>query len=190
MDLVRRHPLAVATAVAALLVLVALVVPLPGGSGGDGSGSRADGTGSADGSAPTRPSAAPSMTPAAESADAASSLVRPPAVRGQEPAGLSGSGGILNVRAHRITLSVRSSDPIGVVGYNIPTSRDRPSGVVRGVGRSWSLSTRVYGRPDYAQMFLQAGPASVSMTCTITVDGKVTEQRTSSGPYGQLFCQG
>lgn len=186
MDLVRRHPLAVATAVAALLVLVALVVPLPG-NGGDGSGSRPDGAGSADGSVPTRPSAAPSMTPAAESA---SSLVRPPAVRGQEPAGLSGSGGVLNVRAHRITLSVRSSDPIGVIGYNIPTSRDRPSGVARGVGRSWSLSTRVYGRPDYAQMFLQAGPASVSMTCTITVDGKVTEQRTTTGPYGQLFCQG
>lgn len=186
MDLVRRHPLAVAAAIGALLVLVALVVPLPGSGGNDSSADAGD---SAGGSGPARPTTAPSMAPAAESTDA-SSLVRPPAVRGQEPAGLSGSGGVLNIRAHRITLSVRSSDPIGVIGYNIPTSKDRPSGVVRGAGRSWSLSTRVYGRPDYAQMFLQAGPASVSMTCTITVDGKVTEQRTSSGPYGQLFCQG
>lgn len=190
MDLVRRHPLAVAAAVGALLVLVALVVPLPG-SGGDADAPRGSGAGSVAEGGPTRPSTAPSMTPAAEStADADSGLVRPQVVRGQEPAGLSGSGGVLNVRAHRITLSVRSSEPIGVIGYNIPTSRDRPSGTVRGVGRSWSLSTRVYGRPDYAQMFLQAGPANVSMTCTITVDGKVTEQRTTTGPYGQLFCQG
>ena len=186
MDLVRRHPLAVAAAIGALLVLLALVVPLPGSGDDD---SRDDAGDSADGSGPARPTTAPSMTPAAESADA-SSPVRSPAVRGQEPAGLSGSGGVLNIRAHRITLSVTSSDPIGVIGYTIPTSKERPSGVVRGVGRSWSLSTRVYGRPDHAQMFLQAGPASVSMTCTITVDGKVTEQRTTTGPYGQLFCQG
>ncbi|WP_311210189.1 MULTISPECIES: hypothetical protein [unclassified Aeromicrobium] len=190
MELVRRHPVAAAAVVAALLVLVALVVPLPGGSGDGPAGG--PGAAGPDGGTPTvpRPTSSPSMTTAAEAADATSGLVRPSVVRAEEPTGLSGSGGVLNVRAHRITLSVRSSDPIGVVGYNIPTSRDRPSGVVRGVGRSWSLSTRVYGRPDYAQMFLQAGPASVSMTCTITVDGKVTEQRTTTGPYGQLFCQG
>lgn len=189
MDLVRRHPLAVAAVVAALLVLVALVVPLPG-SGGNENGSRADGAGGSDGNVVTRPSAKPSMTPAAKTSDGTSGLVRPQAVRGEEPPGLSGSGGVLNIRAHRITLSARSSDPIGVVGYNIPTSRDRPSGTARGVGRSWSLTTRVYGRPDYAQMFLQAGPSGASITCTITVDGKVTERRASSGPYGQLFCQG
>lgn len=189
MDLVRRHPLGVAAAVAALLVLVALVVPLPGSHGDGPGGSGAAGAGRQTTAVPT-PTTSPSMTAAAGSADGPSGLVRPPAMRAQEPAGLSGSGGVLSIRARRITLAARSSEPIGVVGYNIPTSRERPSGTAKGVGRSWTLSTRVYGRPDYAQMFMQAGPSGASITCTITVDGKVTEQRTSSGPYGQLFCQG
>lgn len=189
MDALRRHPIPIALAVAALAVLVALFVPVPGGSGsGDDS---AGGPTPGATLAPRTPSPAPSasMTPAADDAEAGG-LVRTPLTVQADPPGLSGSGGSFSIRTHRITLSARSSEPIGVVGYLIPTSKERSSGTARGVGRSWSLSTVVYGRPDYAQMFLQAGPTGASITCTITVDGKVTEQRSSSGPYGQLFCQG
>jgi hypothetical protein len=175
----------------ALALLVALLVPL-----GDDGDDRAAGTAQPkDGvERPTlaRPTPSPSMSAAADAQAPSSALGDRPGsgtVTGSF-SGLPGSGGAFSVRARRITLSATSSEPIGVVGYFVPTSRDRPSGTARGVGASWSMSTLVYGPPDYAQMFLQAGPSGATITCTITVDGKVTEQRSSAGPYGQLFCQG
>src|SRR5690606_2576243 len=47
----------------------------------------------------------------------------------------------------RITLTSRS--PIGIVGWTIPTSPNNSSGRTTVSGGSWSLSTVVYGRPDY-----------------------------------------
>ncbi|MGA8986905.1 hypothetical protein [Aeromicrobium sp.] len=107
-----------------------------------------------------------------------------------EGPGLGGEGGVKNLPSHRLTLSVTSNAPIGTVGYLVPTSTDKSHGVVRDVDTSWSLSTTVYGRPDYGQIFTQAGAQGVRITCTITVDGKLTDQRSAQGTYSQGFCQG
>lgn len=104
--------------------------------------------------------------------------------------GLDGKGGILGLPKERIVLTMTSAEPIAYVGYVVPTSLDHQTGTVRNPGTSWSLSTVGYGPPDHAQLFSLAGPTGVPVTCTITVNGKVTETRTTSGPYDQLFCQG
>lgn len=91
---------------------------------------------------------------------------------------------------HVVTMRVTSEAPIGTVGYIVPTSLRNSSGVVKNVKNSWTLTTTAYGDPDYAQLFMQAGARGFPITCTITVDGKVTERRSTEGPYGQLICQG
>jgi hypothetical protein len=105
-------------------------------------------------------------------------------------AGFAGSGLYWSLPKHHIVLSVTSPGQIGTVGYLIPTSLDKADGVAKHVGTSWGLQTIVYGRPDYARIFLQAGASGVPISCTISVDGRVTEHRATSGPYGQLMCQG
>lgn len=104
--------------------------------------------------------------------------------------GLGGKGGVKGLPTMRITLSMTSAAPIAYVGYVVPTSLDDPTGTVENPGTSWSLTTIGYGPPDYAQLFSIAGPTGVPVTCTITVNGKVTERRTTTGPYDQMFCQG
>lgn len=104
--------------------------------------------------------------------------------------GLSGSGGGVSMKRMNVHLQVFSSQPIGVVGYQVPTSLDKPSGTVNGVGTSWSLRTVAYGRPDYARLFFRAGPSGTPITCVITINGRVTERRSTSGPYGATMCQG
>lgn len=104
--------------------------------------------------------------------------------------GLQGGSLYENLPRHRVTLRASSAEPIGTVGYVVPTSYRNSSGIVKKVGRSWQISVIAYGDPDYAQLFLQAGALGAPVTCTITVDGKVTERRSTEGPYGQLICQG
>lgn len=104
--------------------------------------------------------------------------------------GLEGSGGTNGLPRHRVTITMTSSAPIGGVGYIVPTSLNDYYGIAKDVGRSWSLSTVVYGDPDYAQAFSQASARGNPITCTITVDGRVTDRRSTEGPYGQMFCQG
>jgi len=91
---------------------------------------------------------------------------------------------------HVVTMRITSEAPIGTVGYVVPTSLRNSSGVVKNVQNSWSLTTTAYGDPDYAQLFMQAGARGFPITCTITVDGRVTERRSTEGPYGQMICQG
>jgi hypothetical protein len=57
-------------------------------------------------------------------------------------------------------------------------------------GTSWSMSTVVYGGPDYARLFIQGGFRGEAVVCTVTVDGKVTDRRATDGPYGLTMCQG
>ncbi len=104
--------------------------------------------------------------------------------------GLGGEGGVKGLPKMRITLSMTSAAPIAYVGYIVPTSLDNSTGTVKDPGTSWSLTTIGYGPPDYAQLFSIAGPTGIPVTCTITVNGKVTERRTTTGPYDQMFCQG
>ena len=104
--------------------------------------------------------------------------------------GLQGGSIYQYLPKHTIVLRVTSEAPIGTVGYIVPTSLRSSSGVVKNVKTSWSLTTTAYGSPDYAQLYMQAGARGFPITCTISVDGRVTEQRSTEGPYGQLICQG
>lgn len=104
--------------------------------------------------------------------------------------GLQGGSIYKYLPKHSITLRATSEAPIGTVGYIIPTSLHQNYGIAKNVQNAWSLTTTVYGDPDYAQLFVKAGARGFPITCTITVDGRVTEHRATEGPYGQLVCQG
>ncbi|MBO9522604.1 MAG: hypothetical protein J7518_13785 [Nocardioidaceae bacterium] len=105
--------------------------------------------------------------------------------------GLQGGSMYKYLPKHHIVLRATSQAPLGTIGYIMPTSLNESSGIVKNYqGHSWSISSTVYGNPDYAQIYLQAGSRGYPITCTITVDGKVTEQRSTEGPYGQMVCQG
>lgn len=104
--------------------------------------------------------------------------------------GLTGEGFSSHNDGRRIVLSVQSSAPIGTVGYIVPTSTDDSHGVVENVGTSWSRTTRAYGNPDYALIFIQAGRTGEAITCVVTVDGVETDRRVASGPWAQAVCQG
>lgn len=104
--------------------------------------------------------------------------------------GLQGGSVYKYLPKHHVVMTISSQQPIGTVGYVVPTSLNNSSGVVKNVGTHWSLATTAYGDPDYAQLFMQAGARGFPVTCTITVDGRVTEHRSTEGPYGQLICQG
>lgn len=105
------------------------------------------------------------------------------------PPGLAGQGFNRDTPSRAITLTVTSSRPIGTIGYIVPTSPDRSYGVVKNLGTSWSLTTRVYGKPGYARLFVQAGPTGASVTCSVSVAGGPSDSRSTSGPYGQAMCQ-
>lgn len=137
----------------------------------------------------------PVASPAATVEDRVDDARRPDTTIGTDPGtglgpGLAGSGGTKNLPKEHITLTMTSTAPIGVIGYVVPTSLDHSYGVAKDVGTTWSLRTIGYGRPDYAQLFAQSGPTGAVITCTITVNGRVTEARSTDGPYSQLFCQG
>lgn len=134
-------------------------------------------------------------TPAATVKDRVDDAVDPDGTIGTDlgpglGSGLPGGGGTKNLPKQRITLAMTSTAPIGVIGYIVPTSLDHSYGVAEDVGTSWSLRTIGYGDPDYAQLFAQSGPTGAVITCTVTVNGTVTESRSTDGPYSQLFCQG
>ncbi|MCW2855916.1 MAG: hypothetical protein JWR52_1531 [Marmoricola sp.] len=104
--------------------------------------------------------------------------------------GLQGGSVYRYLPKHHVVMTITSDQPIGTIGYEVPTSLHNSSGIVKNVGTHWSLATTAYGSPDYAQLFMQAGARGFPVTCTITVDGRVTEHRSTEGPYGQLICQG
>lgn len=114
-------------------------------------------------------------------------LARPAKISGKP--GLTGEGFSRGVKGLDLRITVTSSAPIGTIGYLIPTSQDKATGTVS-AGTSWSLRTQVFGPGDHAQVFFQAGPSGAPITCVITVEGKVTERRSTVGPYGQTMCQG
>lgn len=124
----------------------------------------------------------------APSGDADSSQTSFPGL-GTQLGGLEGKGSNSSLEPHRLTVRLFSSGPVGHVVYIIPTSKnDRGSTVV--TASSWSMSTTVYGPPDYAAVFGQGAHDGRTVTCEITVDGKVTERRTTKGPYGAMWCVG
>lgn len=104
--------------------------------------------------------------------------------------GLGGSGYTGRYNGHSLTFTVTSEDPIGTWGYIVPTSTDHSYGLDETTRTSTSVTTTVYGPPAYARVFVQAGYEGTAITCTITVDGRVTDQRTARGRYVQAMCQG
>jgi hypothetical protein len=96
--------------------------------------------------------------------------------------GLSFSGG------HTLVAHVESSEPIGVIGYLAPTSPDIAYGTARNVGTSWTVRTTVAGRPKYAIIWIYGAKDGASVSCSITIDGKVADRESTKGPYGRQIC--
>ncbi|MET0767806.1 MAG: hypothetical protein ABWY50_09195 [Aeromicrobium sp.] len=190
---IRRHRSDVLAGASMVLGVIAILVGLVLRSGSDEPPSAA-GASSGAGSTGRSQQVDTYVAPRKEGLGAGLAKLSPRSQQGisalAPPGGLAGEGGTKGLPKHSVVLRMTSAAPIGVVGYVVPTSVDRSSGTAEGVGTSWSLSTTAYGDPDYAQLFAQAGPRGVPITCTITIDGRVTERRSTDGPYGQLFCQG
>jgi hypothetical protein len=53
-----------------------------------------------------------------------------------------------------------------------------------------SVTTPGTGDGLIAEIGAQAGPDATQVTCTVSVDGKVTASNTAKGPYGVAFCVG
>lgn len=104
--------------------------------------------------------------------------------------GMGGSSEIFSLPKHTLTIRLSAPQALGLVAYVIPTSTDHSQGSHVENGRTWSLTTTVYGNPDYAVVYLQAGAGGQPETCEITVDGRLTERRSTEGPYSTMWCQG
>lgn len=103
--------------------------------------------------------------------------------------GLSGNGASYSAEKHTLTIRWSSPHPLGLIAYVIPTSQEHRRGSrMERVQHTASLTTTVYGRPDYAVAYVQAGGSPA--TCEIFVDGRRTAHRTTEGPYGAVWCQG
>ncbi|MFD0807371.1 hypothetical protein ACFQ0K_14865 [Nocardioides caeni] len=107
-----------------------------------------------------------------------------------EPNGISGEGRNYSLTEHTMTIQLSSPNPLGLVAYLIPASTENPRGKAVVEARTWSLTTTVYGKPKYGAVYVQAGYDGRPATCVITIDGKVTERRSTKGPYGAMWCLG
>jgi len=91
---------------------------------------------------------------------------------------------------HEVTVSASSAGPMPVIGYLVPTGMGSAYGSVGGHRSPWSLHEQALGSGYLAAIFIQAGRAGLPVTCTVTVDGKVTSSETTSGGYGRAVCLG
>jgi hypothetical protein len=193
MEWVRSNPKrAAAVSAVAVLAVVALVWGMFGGSGASG-----DSLGTAPLATPTATpgsSLTGMPTPSTGTATPGGGMTVLPGGGASAGSfflpGLPGGSMWRNLPRHRLVMHVTSEGPIGTVGWYIPTSLRKLSGVEKNVQHEWRLTTTVYGGPDYGRIWLQAGSRGYPITCTITVDGRVTEQRSTDGPYARLLCQG
>lgn len=133
------------------------------------------------------PSARPRRTPSPSAEQPSAAGVDLPE---NVPAGLGGSGNGRSLTRAALSIRITSTSPLHKVSYIIPTSDGQQYGEDDGVGTSWSHRTKVWGKPDYAAVFVHALYPGVKVTCVITVNGRETERRTIIGPYGAMWCQG
>lgn len=91
---------------------------------------------------------------------------------------------------HDVTVSASSPTAIPVLGYLVPTGLGAAYGSLNGRSRPWSLHQQALGKGYLAAIFIQAGKTGAPVTCTVTVDGRVTSSQTTSGPYGRAVCLG
>lgn len=176
-------------AIAAVLVLVlavVLVVQLGKDATPDTSGSGRAGGLPSDALDSVVPTVNPSAAPAS---GAKGRVVTLPNGRTLTFAAQGGAGFVITpAKRYTLTLTARSSQAIGTLGYLIPTSDDSSRGVIKNVGTSWSLTTTVTGRPNYAVLFVQAGASGAPISCSVRIDGRVADARSTSGAYGRQVC--
>ncbi|UUW92009.1 hypothetical protein [Pimelobacter simplex] len=106
------------------------------------------------------------------------------------PPGLQGAGDYSQLPKHTLTVRMSTAGTLGTVAWIIPTSVENHEGTAVVRGSTWSLTTTVYGNPDYAVVFAQQGRVDQPVNCTITVDGRVTERRSTKGAYSAMWCEG
>ena len=104
--------------------------------------------------------------------------------------GAGGGPGLSIGGGHTLVAHVESSEPIGVIGYLSPTSPDLTYGTAKNVGTSWTVRTTVSGRPKYAILWIYGAKDGTSVTCSLTIDGKVVDRESTKGPYGRQICFG
>lgn len=172
-----------------LAYAVVLYIFVRANTGGDSAGS-AGSTGSVNsiGAEPTSPPTVAQGPGALTSGSTLTPEIPPPG--GSVPASATGAVTASGQSPHQILLRVTSAGPIARLGYLIPTSPDHSSADMRDVRSPWTLRTIAYGNSGYAEVFIQTDSSGTPITCSITVDGKVTSMRTTSGVYGRQVCEG
>lgn len=186
----RNQKKAVALAALAVLCLVVLGWGLSGGSGTPSADPTLDG-----------PSLA---TPTTSPTDRLTVLPTPSAVptsvkgvlQGLSATGTGafgtsfGSGSSKSLPRHHIVLAARSDGDMMAVGWWIPLADGQRQAGKTDPGREFEHADYTYGDADLGRILAYGGPTSRKTSCTVTVDGKVTEHQSARGPYAQVFCQG
>jgi hypothetical protein len=91
---------------------------------------------------------------------------------------------------HNVTISASAPGHMAVLGYLVPTGLGSAYGAVHTNHNSWTMSEQALGRGYLAAVFIQTDRSGIPITCTVTVDGKVTSRETASSPYGRAVCIG
>lgn len=91
---------------------------------------------------------------------------------------------------HNVTISASAPGHMAVLGYLVPTGLGSAYGAVHTNRPYWSMSEQALGKGYLAAVFIQTGRTGIPITCTVTVDGKVTSRETASSPYGRAVCIG
>lgn len=91
---------------------------------------------------------------------------------------------------HDVTISVSTPGHIQVLGYLVPTGMGSSYGQVHTDHKTWSLHEQAAGSGYLAAIFIQSDKFGSPLTCSVAVDGKVTNTETTSGSYGRAVCLG
>ena len=91
---------------------------------------------------------------------------------------------------HTVVVEVTSAAPTPILGWLVPTGLSNSYGSERNYVGTFSLSQRALGGGYLAAVFIQAGKLGIPVTCRVIVDGRVTNEETTSGAYGRNVCLG
>lgn len=189
MEWIRRNPKK-AVALAALIVVCVLGIVWVSSGGDDSPESETLG-----GPALATPTATPSErltvlpTPSAvptSIGDALAGLEASDGAFGINP----GSGSSKSLPKHHVVVKAVSDGELMAVGWWIPFANGPRKGGEAPKSKTFSHGDTTYGSSDLARILAYGGPNSRHTTCTVLVDGKVTEKQSAEGPYAEVFCQG
>lgn len=91
---------------------------------------------------------------------------------------------------HNVSIDVTSPGRMAVVGFLVPTGLGESYGSRNGQSGGVHVSQQALGGGYLAAVFIQTDKAGTPITCTVTVDGKVTSSQTASAPYARALCLG